>query len=541
MPAYRFTESFVDTRDGIRLSTRTIFPLSYEDGMKLPVVYHRTPYEQPVNVAPFNPVYLGRPFTDFLDRGYIVVNAHCRGTGSSTGHFKNMANEREDSLDSFEWIRKQDWYNGEIFLYGNSYKSFVHSTVMGLNPPDVKGAALAVMSADLRYVGYEKHTFKHDLYTMWFAKTYMVNDLDASAIYKKMAVELKKKPAVTLAERVYGHDVPELTRQFTATADDDPYWRDEATGAGQVYSAPYKTNIPLLLIGGLYDIHYKGTIEYFGALPEEQKARSAMLIGPWTHSMNTLPEHKELFPNSTHPPVEVEWFDNIRKGSSLNYVTKGQVSYYRTGSGWIRSRRIGEGSDGKLTLYPSAGRTLEKAPGEGSISYIYDPADPLSLPGGASIFQTPLRGPQQQPGANSRQDLISFVSAPFESTVKIDGRVGVTLKVSSDCPDTAFFVRVDIIRKGIPLCLRDTIVSVSELIDDYKPGEAVTLNFELDEVCWDLKKGDALRIDLSSSNFPMYNHHSNTAEPWYLAEETRIANNTLHLEGCSFEFKTANN
>ncbi|MCQ2427730.1 MAG: CocE/NonD family hydrolase [Clostridia bacterium] len=541
MPAYAFKETNAETRDGILLFTRIIFPLAYRKGDKLPVVYHRTPYELPGNIAPFDPVHIGRPFSDFLERGYIVVNQHCRGTGGSTGQFKNMGNERNDSLDSLDWIRKQDFYNGEIFLYGNSYKSYIHSTVLSLNPPDVKGAALAVMPANQHYCCYEKNTFKHDLYTMWFAKTYMVNDLDIPAVYAKMREELKKKPAVTLAERVYGHDVPELTEAFTHSSADDPFWCDEATGFGQTASAPLRTNIPLLLVGGLYDIHYKGTVEYFEALPEEQKKQSAMLMGPWTHSMNTLPEHKNIFPYSVHPPVEAEWFDSLRDIGDLNYVTKGMVTYYRPGSGWIRAAHIGDCADGELTLYPTESRTLAPEPSDGSIAFVYDPENPLSLPGGASIFQTPARGPQPQPEPNFRQDLVSFVSDAFEKTVRVDGRVDVELNVISDCPDTAFFVRVDAVREGIALCLRDTIVSVSELVANYIPNTATVLRFSLDEVEWDFVRGDKLRIDVSSSNFPTYNTHSNTKEPWYLAEETRHARNTVITEGTSFTFRTVGN
>lgn len=61
-----------------------------------------------------------------LSHGYAVVIRHCRGRGKSDGDCIPYINEREYGLDLQQWIRKQSFYNGEIFLKGKSYLTSVN-------------------------------------------------------------------------------------------------------------------------------------------------------------------------------------------------------------------------------------------------------------------------------------------------------------------------------------------------------------------------------------------------------------------------------
>lgn len=526
----------VRASDGTLLYTRTMFPEHYEQGARRPVVFHRTPYEPPVSRSPFDPSYLKPPFTDFLERGYIVVNQHCRGSGSSEGVFRNMMKyERTDSLDTLDWIRQQSFYNGEIYLYGASYKSYIHSTYIGTNPPDVKAAALAVMPANQFHICYERNTAKHDLYTLWIARYFMRNHINTKQKFALMHEQLKHRPLSKLDERVYGESLPEITNIFRNNHADDDFWYTDE-GFRYAARAPEEIKIPLLLVGGFYDIHYRGMLDYWERLNPDARRISAMYMGPWWHSMETPPEHESLFPDSKHPAVEAEWFDHIRLGTPLTHVKKGQTTYYRAGDGWICTPNLGQRANARLTLCPAYGGSLQSTPVVGSLSYKYDPEHPAHFPGGANVFQSGNGGMQPQPAPDHRPDVLSFVSAPLNSPVSLDGKIHATLEVSSDCPDTAFFVRADIIRDGVAWCVRDTIVSISDLCDSYTPGSRVALCFDLDQIAWTLQKGDRLRIDVSSSNFPTYNAHSNTADYWADADRTSVAHNTLYFEHTKFEF-----
>ncbi len=92
----------VRMRDGTILRTDHYAP----DLPGAPTVLVRTPYGR------------GGP-TSLLcravaERGFHVVLQSCRGTGGSGGAFEPMLHERDDGLDTVDWLRRQPWYDGRL-------------------------------------------------------------------------------------------------------------------------------------------------------------------------------------------------------------------------------------------------------------------------------------------------------------------------------------------------------------------------------------------------------------------------------------------
>ena len=59
------------------------------------------------------------------------------------------------------------------------------------------------------------------------------------------------------------------------------------------------------------------------------------------------------------------------------------------------------------------------------------------------------------------------------------------------------------------------------------------LEFDLDPIALKVGEGERLRVDIASSAFPLFVPHTNTREPFYSARGTRVAHNTVFLDGCS--------
>ena len=128
-PSYILSES-------VRLFTVVLRPDS--DG-KFPTVVVRTPYVDSYENMPEDKIaaaYLAEN-ADWLRRGYAMVIQHCRGRGKSTGDCVPYIHEREDGLTLLDWIRCQPFYNGEIFLKGESYLTSVHYAIAPF-PADVR-------------------------------------------------------------------------------------------------------------------------------------------------------------------------------------------------------------------------------------------------------------------------------------------------------------------------------------------------------------------------------------------------------------------
>src|SRR2546430_10949095 len=97
-------------------------------GEALPAALLRTPYGRR---RPFG-VGMARPLAE---RGFQVLIQSTRGTFGSGGVFDPMRSEREDGLDTLEWLGRQPWVGEAIVLSGASYLGYVQWAVADQGPP----------------------------------------------------------------------------------------------------------------------------------------------------------------------------------------------------------------------------------------------------------------------------------------------------------------------------------------------------------------------------------------------------------------------
>ena len=136
--------------------------------------------------------------------------------------------------------------------------------------------------------------------------------------------------------------------------------------------------------------------------------------------------------------------------------------------------------------------------------------------------------------ACERADTLSFLSEAFEPATRIAGSIGVSLQVSSDAPDTAFFVRIsEVFQDGRVMNIRDDILSLSardgdHMAAEYAPGDVVGLEFPLTPIDWTLAGGSKIRLDITSSNAPAFAAHYNRAGLWSEHDKPAIAEQSVH-------------
>ena len=106
---------------------------------------------------------------------FVRVHQHCRGTGKSGGDFIPYVNERADGLALLEWIRKQDFYNGEIYLEGSSYGSSVHAALLNTKQPDIKGVSWKVQDTERYNIIYRNGFLRLRLHASWYLGVYKKN------------------------------------------------------------------------------------------------------------------------------------------------------------------------------------------------------------------------------------------------------------------------------------------------------------------------------------------------------------------------------
>jgi putative CocE/NonD family hydrolase len=515
-------EYMVKGEDELKFYTATILP---DENKKYPVIVYRTPYAKKNETLESIKGWYKR----LTDGGYAVVYQHTRGSGKSEGERYPYDDERKDGLALLDWIRAQPFYNGEIYLDGGSYCSSVHISYLETNQPDIKGAILRVMDVERYNVLYHKGFFKMLLHGSWYLEEYRKK----APIQRDLKLNrFKVFPLTDLTKKVFGFSVKEYDTPLLHPERTDPFW-DTKAGGSEYRNAVTKSKIPLLLISSFYDIFIGGIFDMWRSIPEWNRKNCAFVVTPYMHNVN---KGIVKFPNGAlseaYPNFVVNWFNHIRKNEKLNFVELGKVKWYCLWQNQWHSADHLVNAPNSMKFYLNKNRTLDASPEEPTeITYAYDPQNPAKFAGGITFGSGGMR---LQAPANSRPDVISFTSKPFEKDTIVEGRMKVSLTVKTDCEDTCFYIRAHIVKKdGKTYSLRDDITSVLREVKNYQPNTKVTINFELVEHSFMFEKGDKLRVDVSSSCIPSFSVHTNYKGNQNTIGKTKVANNTI-ISGESF-------
>ncbi|MFC9557199.1 CocE/NonD family hydrolase [Rhodococcus sp. NPDC056960] len=107
------TSPYIPMRDGVRLAADLYRP----DGPgPFPVVLIRLPYDKDGRYC-FMPEIAPR----FTESGYAVVVQDVRGKYRSEGVTEFGVHEVADGYDTIDWIVAQDWSDGNVVMWGDSY------------------------------------------------------------------------------------------------------------------------------------------------------------------------------------------------------------------------------------------------------------------------------------------------------------------------------------------------------------------------------------------------------------------------------------
>ena len=496
--------------------------VSPEISGKYPVVTLRSPYEShyiSMDEEQAKQQALN-DFTKWTERGFIFILQHCRGTGKSTGDSDAFVYEREDGLALQEWIRKQDFYNGEIYLSGGSYCGW---TSMSTAPfaDDIKGVALDATDCELYNFMFLNGFYRSGLHGCWYIDRYK----SKSALNRNRSNDVYLTlPMTDFTKNMFGEPSANLDEYLMHPNKCDEFWQTEMGGKHQ-RNAVASCNVPILILTGFFDIFCKGGHDMWESIKPEVKEKSAFVIHPYGHGGFHNEEPIYSPDGNIHGYIgdyELEWFDRLRKGTE-QIVPLGKITYYELlGETWLSED------------YNTSNHEITLALGNGEASYKYDPKDPAIYTGGLS---NNFGSSRLMPTPNERKDIITCYTDAFEEDIHVRGSMKVKLKVKSDRLDTAFYVRIGITKDSGDVALRDSIVQISNFYDDYEPNTYVDVELVLDRGAFMIKKGEKLRIDVTSSAHPLFVPHTNNKGLFTVQDEALIANNTVVLDESSLTIK----
>jgi putative CocE/NonD family hydrolase len=567
----------VPARDGVLLATDIYRP--EKDGKpveeKLPVLLHRTPYDKSAAATVTIAEYLAK-------HGYVVMVQDTRGRHHSQGVFEKYYDfDAYDGYDTIEWSARQPYSDGKVGMFGTSYAAHTQADASKLNPPHLTtmvinmGGMSSAWNHSVRYDG--AFEMGRQLTWAWGQALEDTKDPVVKAMLSKesvtdwyAALPLRKgQSPLAIVPKYEGYYLEEATN-----SDYGKYWDSLGMQWEKYYAQT--ADVPMMHIGGWYDIYLRGTIENYQKLSTLKKAPERMVIGPWTHhgDMRDYAGDVDFGPDAAIKDFDgdfhLRWFDYYLKGIQTSTAKEAGVRYFLMGGGdghkdakgrlyhggvW-KDAQAWPPVEAKATRYylHGDGTLTATAPGlkeAGKTTYQYDPGHPVpSIGGGVSARLKDGAYDQREradmPGSRapflplkSRQDVLVFETEPLAEDVTIAGPVEVTLYASSTGVDTDFTAKlVDVypaseaFPEGFDMNLTDGILRASYR-DEAKtrrlltPGEVYKLTIRPFDTANVFQRGHRIRVDISSSNFPRFDVNPNTGEPLGASRRMIVVDNTI--------------
>ena len=531
----------VPMRDGTILRADVYRPTT---GGPYPVLVSRSPYGKPGGMT-------------HAKAGYIVVGQVTRGRYESDGIYKSFVHAddgmAEDGYDTVEWAAKLPGSTGKVGTFGASYNSYVQWKLASLRPP-----SLVVMSAhsiparmtelegpgglrpgrrinwwyrsmswDMRKrAGGEPPHSRAEATKLWSAGK------DQELLYTL--------PWTDLPDSIFGHEA-KAVKDWLRNPAKDPWQLPELTP---------KIAVANFDVVGWFD-HCNGSIGLFRKIrkdgfTETARTRQRLVIGPWSHTgrggrkVGDLDFGKHAAFNVRRE--EIRWFDHWLKGRDNGIAAEPSVRIFVMGKNewrseqeWPLSRAVNRtfylGSDGSANT-PAGDGELAAAPSHRAVrdSYLYDPAKPVTTLWTKAQFTVPA---DQAPLAN-RRDILVYQSEPLKQALEVTGYPEVTIHASSSAPDTDFFARlIDVAPDGVARDITQGMVRARkrnglDRDDLLKPGKVTKFVIKLNPTSNLFKAGHRIRLDITSSDFPNFDRHHNTAANQNTDARLVVAKQTVH-------------
>jgi len=489
----------VPMRDGAVLLADRWTPKAGAGG--LPTALVRIPYGRAGMIA----TQLVRPLAE---RGFQVLVQSTRGTFGSGGAFDPLRREREDGLDTVEWLVDQPWCGEAIVLYGGSYLGFAQWSMADQLPPQVKALIPSVSESAFTLEFLRKESFSLEATFGWGLQ---VAGQERRGALLRQALRIRKERRAWYTLPLKEADVAAVGQRsdyFQNTLDHDaesPFWSvlDHSSRVAGI-------TVPVSTVGGWYDIFLPGQLRDFKAL--QGAGREARLtVGPWAHismGVGTTATAEALDFGLAHARGEKP---SVR--APVRLFVMGEETW-RDFPSWPPPGYDPQ----RLHLHPAGALTADPPPESAPDTYRYDPADPTPAVGGVRMAVGVKSGRVDNTALEARPDVLTYTTTALEHDTEVVGEVGADIWFRSSLPYADVFVRLcDVDEKGRSTNVCDGLVSLTGA------DETTCATVRLWPTAYRFRRGQRIRVQVSSGAFPRYNRNLGTGEPRATATTLRAA------------------
>jgi uncharacterized protein len=544
-------------RDGTVLRSNVFTP---DAPGSYPVIVMRLPYNKDVAQT----YVYGSPAL-YASNCYIVVVQDVRGQYKSDGSFYTFAHEATDGYDTVEWAANLPKSDGNVGMYGFSYPGTTQYQTAILRPPHLKAIVPAMASDDY----HDGWTYEGGALDQSFAEDWPMSTLANSSVRGRLpdgaAIDAELNRAIKDEfTKWYRYlplkDFPPLRPNDPRVApyffdwlkhpDNDAYWQRWSI------RGRYKDiTVPALNFDGWYDIFINGALNNFNGMRSQGGSAAArqgtqLVVGPWLHIPWARTVGQIDFGAGAANPIDdlqLAWFDHWLKGRANGVDKRPRVRIFVMGTNkWRTSDRWPLPGTRKVRYYLHTRTKANSVRGDGRLTtrrreagsaptdrYTYDPGNPVPSIGGRFQASVP-GGPFDQRPLLGRRDVLVFSTPRLKHRLTVIGPITVTLYAASSAKDTDWVAKLDdvypdgrsmLIEYGIQRARYRASETHPTLIT---PGRIYKYTIHVWPTANVFKAGHRIRLEISSSNFPMYDRNPNTGHPFAQDAELRTARQTVH-------------
>ncbi|PCI53301.1 MAG: acylase [Alphaproteobacteria bacterium] len=570
--AERIRQLRIPMRDGTMLNADILFPQMPK--AKLPTILIRTPYTFDGETSGLM-VILAR----LLDEGYVIMLSHERGRFYSEGTYTFLNGAYKDGFDTVDWIVNQSWSSGKVGTIGCSSSA---ENQLGLAVMDHPGHVAMIPMAPGAGIGnVGPYNEQGNFYRggawqgLWFAWYYRngarykpafpstLNRAERERLSQYFDFK-PKVPKIDMLEAVHHLPLKDLMASVKALPSDfddfiqrlpnDPAWDEQAfVREGDQFG------VPSLWVFSWYDIATPMNIAYVNhqrdiAKTVVDRENQFMVVGPTRHcqygketAQTIVGERNVGDARFDYLDLFVDWFDYWLKGKENGVINRAKNTVYTMGSNkWQEFEKWPPQETERKVYYLNSTKGANSRKGDGVLSasqptmqgtdkFIYDPSRPVPSHGGSiCCFKGLVGGALDQSEIELREDILVYTTPPFKEGMEVSGSIEVVLYISSNVPDTDLTVKVLVVDSNDKAYNLDDSIQRVRYRNGYETatfmapgtvykvsvGPMVTSNY--------FHKGQRLRIEISSSNFPRYGRNLNTGGHNFDETKPMIAHNTIH-------------
>jgi len=403
-----------------------------------------------------DPVFRTKYLENMLKHGYAAIVVERPGTGASFGvmnaSFEVGAKEVNEILN---WIAAQNWCNGNIGMYGDSFQAMIQFAAAATGNPHLKALFPTSSGFDM----YSSISYPGGIYNKTFASFFswstsflehVPTPVDSDKDGSLLAQARKERGGSTLGKQSEGWLRPFRFRDST-TSDGNKIWEGPAN-LYPLLDRINKSGIPVYMTTGWYDL-FSGAHDMFLWYANLTLPRR-LLVRPADHSEVEKNQFDLDYGAEAH-----RWFDYWLKGIDNGIMNEPSIYYYvmgtskkdawRTSNQWPPANQkltrfyFGEGKPGSVAS-TNDGFLRPEPPGHKDAADAYT-VDYSTTSGKYSRWYA-VNWPRNYPNMQTNdQKALTYTTRPLEADTEVTGHPVVHLWFVTDAPDLDLFVYLEVV------------------------------------------------------------------------------------------------